>query len=71
MNRQLGEQAGVNTKQTVGFTVFYETEGELIVEWLSRSVNGINYQSDYAPQQFRQLIMDALQKSTGLRVTSQ
>jgi RHS repeat-associated protein len=70
VNRQLGELAGGNTQRTVGFTVFYETEGELVVEWLSRSVNGINYQSDYAPQEFRQPIMEAIQRSTGLRVIS-
>jgi hypothetical protein len=31
---------------------------------------GANHQSDYAPQQFRQPIMDAIQQSTGQRVTS-
>jgi hypothetical protein len=70
VNRELGELANIDTGKTVGFVVYYETEGQLTVRWQSGSVNLRNYNDRLAPTQYRQPIIDALQESTGLQVTS-
>ena len=69
VNSQLAEQ-GIDTSGTVGFTVFYDSPGQLSVAWNSGSVNGVNFNSYEAPVEYRQAIMDSLERSTGYNVVS-
>jgi hypothetical protein len=60
----------IDPDRLVAFTTFLEPDGSFSIGWRSRGVNGSNYGSIDAPEQFRQQIIDALSAATGRRVWS-
>jgi hypothetical protein len=71
VNGQLAQQASdVDPSRTVGFTVFYEANNQLSVDWNSGSVNYLNHGTRAAPMQFRQPVIDAISNATGFNVRS-
>lgn len=72
VNRQFSEILGVSRGDNVGFTMFLDDAGDISVDWLSRSVNGMNRSFDgvVVPQSMRQSILDSISTSTGRGVRS-
>ena len=68
LNNELSQTLGVDPSKTLGFSVFYDTPGQLSISWNSGSVNFQNYSVRAVPEQYRQQIIGAIQKATGLQV---
>ena len=56
--------------KTVGFAVIYDTSEKLIVTWDSGVINLTNYFNRAAPVEYRQQIVNLLEKFSGLTVES-
>jgi RHS repeat-associated protein len=62
---------GIDTFNTVGFTVKHQADGSLLISWDS-GVNALNFGgSRAAPVMYRQRIMDAIKQATGKTVKSE
>ncbi|WP_409497189.1 RHS repeat-associated core domain-containing protein [Amycolatopsis sp. cmx-11-12] len=72
---QYGGHAGINLEsfansdRTVGFSATV-VHGDLRVGWVSRSVNGTNFNASRAPVILRSNLMEALRRATGLPLES-
>jgi hypothetical protein len=70
VNAKLAQMVGADPGKTLGFLLFYDTQTDLSIGWNVGSINLLNYQSRAVPEQFRQEIMNAIRKATGLNVKS-
>lgn len=65
---QINSEVFGGSRNTVGFVAVMGDNGVLQMRWNSGSVNVRNFGNRAAPTQYRNPIMDAIRRATGLEV---
>jgi len=68
IDNELTKTFGASDKRA-GFTLFYGKEGELSIEFFSRSVNGKNFGDNIAPKAYQEQITKAVEQYFNVKVT--